>query len=43
MEWWFGFAVIGMMILLRLALPALTMAAFIAALHRLNARWETTA
>jgi hypothetical protein len=43
MDWFFGFAVIGGMILLRIAVPILIMGLLIWGLRRLNARWEAEA
>ena len=40
MEWLLGFAVIGIMFLLRLVVPFLSLALLVGILHRLNTRWE---
>lgn len=43
MEWFFGLAVIGGMVLLRIGVPILIMVLLIWGLRRLNARWEAEA
>jgi hypothetical protein len=43
MEWLYGLAVIGGMVLLRIAVPILIMVLLVWALRRLNARWEAEA
>ena len=43
MEWLFGLEVMGIMLILRIALPMAIMALLIHALHRLDAGWQAAA
>ena len=43
MAWLFGLEVVGVMLILRVAVPILLMSLLIHMLHRLETRWQATA
>jgi hypothetical protein len=43
MAWLFGLEVVGVMLILRVAVPILLMALLVHMLHRLDAKWQAVA